>query len=360
MDSIRVGPDKAFSNSAPQLPIEQVSSGSFRANPPAAYKDQFRAAILPIQTELGQVESLLRSELKSRSKSISEILEYVAELGGKRLRPCLVLLAAKAAGSLTEESVRLAAVVELVHTATLIHDDVLDHAAMRRHKVTVHERWDVPTSILIGDWLFAHAYGLANKGNSTLPGRWIADSAKQVCEGEIRQGQSVNHFGMTLDEYLELLEGKTGALCAVSCSLGAWSGGGSETTCYRLQQYGLKLGTAFQVFDDWLDIWGVQDQAGKTLGTDLEALKPTLPTLRTLSLMKPDARESLTARLTVGDSSAIQELRQRMSECDASSFTKQFACDLIRESVSYLNGLPESVAVDSLRQLAYSSINRNG
>jgi octaprenyl-diphosphate synthase len=272
----------------------------------------------------------------------------------------LLLLAAKACGEPTEESVRLSAVVELVHTATLVHDDVLDKALVRRHKQTVHERWDVPSSILIGDWLFAHAYGLANRGSSTIPGRWIADAAKQVCEGEILQGQSIRHFEIGIEDYIQLLEAKTGALCAVSCSLGAWSGGGDETACHRLQRFGLKLGTAFQVYDDWLDVWGNQDHAGKTLGTDLSSFKPTLPALRALSSLATEDRLRLIQCLNQGEDNALVELQQAMIASDASDFTLAYAKRLIAEAIEQLDSLPESAAVVSLRQLALASVSRKG
>ncbi len=324
------------------------------------YRHQLRSATAPIHERLNSVEAMIRRELQSSNPQISEMLAYVSDLGGKRLRPCLLLLAASAAGQPTEESTRLAVVVELVHTATLIHDDVLDEALVRRHKQTVHQRWSVPASVLLGDWLFAHAYGLANRGNSTIPGRWIADAAKMVCEGEILQGQSIKHFELSVSDYLELLDAKTGALCAVSCSLGAWSGGGDESICFRMQQYGRKLGTAFQVFDDWLDVWGASEQAGKTLGTDLLSFKPTLPAIRTLEQLPANRRNGLIERLNNGELSAANELRQEMDACDASEYTKRFAKDLVAGAVEFLDGLPASTAVEALRQLANAAIERNG
>ena len=325
-----------------------------------SYRDQLSIAIAPVREELTQVEQLLNSELKVGHTQIAEMLSYVADLGGKRLRPCLLLLSAKASGRAEEESIRLSVVVELVHTATLVHDDILDDAILRRHKETVHKKWSVPVSVLVGDWLFTHAYGLANKGTSTIPGRWISDAAKQVCEGEIMQGNSIRHFELSLPEYMRLLDAKTGALCAVSCSLGAWSGGADESTCYRLQQYGLKLGTAFQVIDDWLDVWGRQDSAGKTLGTDLGSFKPTLPAIRTLECMPGNVRAALIERLNNGEHAAANELRLAMDGCDASQYTKSFARELISDAIGFLDGLPMNPSVNALRDLAIAAIERNG
>jgi octaprenyl-diphosphate synthase len=350
-------PNRVYDAPTDRLTEQLTVAGELNAE---AYRLLLQSAMAPISSELSRVEALLKSELQTGNSSIREMLEYVGELGGKRLRPCLLLLAAKACGEPTEESVRLSAVVELVHTATLVHDDVLDKALVRRHKQTVHERWDVPSSILIGDWLFAHAYGLANRGSSTIPGRWIADAAKQVCEGEILQGQSIRHFDIGIEDYIQLLEAKTGALCAVSCSLGAWSGGGDETACHRLQRFGLKLGTAFQVYDDWLDVWGNQDHAGKTLGTDLSSFKPTLPALRALSSLAIEERLRLIRSLNQGDDNALVDLQQAIIASDASDFTLAYAKRLIAEAIEQLDSLTESAAVVSLRQLALASVSRKG
>ena len=334
-----------------------ISADNANAN---AYREQLASAMMPIRDELRQVELMIRRELQSGQTPVREMLDYVSDLGGKRLRPCLLLLAAKASGLATDESIRLSVVVELVHTATLVHDDILDEALVRRHKETVHKKWSIPASVLVGDWLFTHAYGLANKGMSTIPGRWIADAAKQVCEGEIMQGNSMKHFELEVPEYMKLLDAKTGALCAVSCSLGAWSAGADETTCHRMQQYGLKLGTAFQVFDDWLDVWGQSESAGKTLGTDLGNFKPTLPSIRTLERMAPQARLDLIGRLNAGDASAPCELRTAMDACDASEYTLAFAKSLIAEAVGHLDCLPPNASVDSLKTLALAAIKRQG
>ena len=324
------------------------------------YGDQLRLATVPIREELRLVEQLLQRELQVGQPPMREMLSYVADLGGKRLRPCLLLLAAKASGLISEETIRLSVVVELVHTATLVHDDVLDGAFARRHKETVHQKWSVPASVLVGDWLFTNAYGLANRGTSTIPGRWIAEAAKHVCEGEIMQGNSIRHFEMEIPEYMRLLQAKTGALCAVSCSLGAWSAGADEATCHRMKQFGLKLGTAFQIFDDWLDVWGRLDLAGKTLGTDLASFKPTLPAMRTLEWMPDQVREAMIKRLNYGESAAAQELRLAMDQCDASDYTKNVSKAMIADAVRSLDDLPANASVTALRQLAIASVERQG
>jgi len=334
--------------------------------PADLYRAEFLSAIECIVEPLRLVEASIRSELTSDDPYISEMLQYVSRLGGKRLRPALTLLCAKLVGPLTDETIRLATVVELVHTATLVHDDILDDALLRRHQPSVHVRWNVPASVLIGDWLFTHAYRLANDGDSTLPGRWVAQSAQRVCEGEIRQGNSIANWDLDEATYLRLLEDKTGALCGVSCALGAWSAGTDVGTCKVLERFGNQLGTAFQLYDDWLDLWGDADRSGKTLGTDLNQLKPTMPLLRALSTWDPLSRTRWIAAMERGDVDAVRTMQMRMNDSDASEYTLSAAKARIREATEKLTELSSQFpggdgnALRSLVKLAEASVSRAG
>jgi len=329
-----------------------------------AYRNEFQQALACIAPNMESVEARIRDELTSEDHRIAEMLRYVASLGGKRLRPALCLLAARWMGRISDETIRLATVVELVHTATLVHDDILDHASLRRHKPTVHVRWDVPSSILIGDWLFTHAYRLANEGESTLPGRWVAVAAQRVCEGEIRQGKSVADWSLSESEYVRMLEDKTGALCGVSCALGAWSAGAPLEVCKELEYFGVQLGTAFQIFDDWLDLWGDSQRSGKTLGTDLSQWKPTLPLLRTLCTLDPVEREAWIARADQDSPDAIAWLKDRIQESDASEYTLGFAREMVRRAVDRIQaismrlGNEGDIALQSLVRLAQAAVAR--
>jgi octaprenyl-diphosphate synthase len=331
-----------------------------------AYRHAFQHAIACIALGMERVEEKIRAELQSQDPLVSEMLQYVAGLGGKRLRPALALLSARWLGKVTDETVRLATVVELVHTATLVHDDILDHATLRRHKPTVHVRWNVPSSVLIGDWLFTNAYRLANEGESTLPGRWVAVAAQRVCEGEIRQGSSIADWNISECDYVRMLEDKTGALCGVSAALGAWSAGAPLEVCRELEQFGVELGTAFQIFDDWLDVWGSSQKSGKTLGTDLSQLKPTLPILRTLDQMGHDARRLWIASAEEESPRAVEQMRMMLEQHDASQYTLQFARDRIGAAIGRLESLAircggrENPAYQSLLRIAHASVHRSG
>jgi len=330
------------------------------------YRAEFLSAIECIVEPLRLVEARIRSELTSDDPHIAAMLQYVAKLGGKRLRPALTLLSASLVGPVTDESIRLATVVELVHTATLVHDDILDDAILRRHQPSVHVRWNIPASVLIGDWLFTHAYRLANDGDSTLPGRWVAKSAQRVCEGEIRQGNSIANWDLDEATYLKLLEDKTGALCGVSCALGAWSAGADQETCQQLDRFGNQLGIAFQLYDDWLDLWGDAVRSGKTLGTDLCQLKPTLPLLRALRTWDAPSRTRWIAAMERGDDDAVPAIQQRINQSDASEYTLNAAKSRIREAVEQLVTLASKLpggdrnALQSLVRLAEASVSRAG
>ncbi len=362
MESTQVPSQRNYaleSNPSSMTPFASFpSEGPTSLLSPILSKSILERAMNPIREELAQFERLWGSELTSVHSQVHELLSYVAELGGKRLRPCLLLLSAKSCGEASVESIRLATVVELVHTATLIHDDILDSATLRRHKPTLHHRWNVPESILTGDWLFTKAYGLANQGTSTIPGRWIAAAAQQVCQGEIVQDLNVRNLQLQEQDYLEILDAKTGALCGVSCSLGAWSAQASLEDCKRFEQFGRKLGIAFQIFDDWLDIWGHESIAGKTLGTDLKELKPTLPMIRALETIGASRREALIASLLAGSIDGAEQLRQAYRDTDASEYTAKTAKRLIEEAIGLLPRHSDNVAVDALICLAHAAVNR--
>ena len=177
----------------------------------------------------------------------------------------------------------LAAVVEMIHTATLVHDDVLDEASLRRHRETINARCDNEASVLVGDFLFTHAFYLASSLETTFACQTIGRATNIVCEGELRQIHSRGNFALTEAEYLAIIEAKTAELCACCCRLGAHYAGATPHVEDALDRFGRNLGIAFQIADDLLDLVGDEDSMGKSLGTDLEKQKPTLPLIRLLA-----------------------------------------------------------------------------
>lgn len=307
-----------------------------------------RAVYAPIETELAEVERILQSELRSRFPRVDEMVRYGFQLGGKRLRPALLLLSAKAVGEVTRDHLLLAAVVEMIHTATLVHDDVLDEADVRRHLATANTRWNNEASVLLGDFLFTHAFYLASTLDSTWACRMIGRATNVVCEGELRQIANRGNFALSESEYLDIVGAKTAELCACCCQLGAHYAGADEETTQRLSRYGHGLGTAFQIADDLLDVVGDERQAGKSLGTDLEKQKPTLPLIHTLKRAGTEQRERILAILQNGAQDRRRDLMPWMKRFGAVGYARGQARAFATSARGELACLSKSPALESL------------
>ena len=203
-----------------------------------------------IGDELRQVEEIFWTELRSWHPYVTDVLSHLGGYRGKRLRPMLLLLAGQAAGEIEHDHCVLAAVVEMIHTATLVHDDVLDEAAIRRHVATINSRWNNETSVLLGDYLFTHAFHLASSLESTLACRLIGRATNLVCEGELAQIHERGNLDLTEEQYFEIIEGKTAELCAICCFLGAHFAGAPKEVTEQLDAYGRGLGIAIQIAED--------------------------------------------------------------------------------------------------------------
>ncbi len=312
----------------------------------------------PISAELARAERIFQDELGSRFPFVQHLVEHCADFKGKRLRPALVLLTGRACGLMTDAHPVLAAVVEMIHTATLVHDDVLDESLIRRHAATINAEWGNETAVLLGDYLFTHAFHLAATLDSTLACRSIGHATNKVCEGEIQQ---VHHRGnLTLDEneYFEIIEGKTAELTAVCCRLGAAYANATEATVGALDCYGRNLGIAFQIADDVLDIWGEERIAGKSLGTDLEKQKLTLPIIYLLKLVGPADGAIIHELLTEGKAEERRRLLPYLEKTGALDDAWQRAKLHVKYAVDALDCLPDSDARSVLRTLAQYVVRR--
>lgn len=312
----------------------------------------------PIEAELAEVESVIHAEMRSRYPYVDEIVRYGCSLGGKRLRPALLLLAAKAAGPVRQEHYLLGAVVEMIHTATLVHDDVLDEADMRRHLPTVNSRWDNEASILLGDFLFSHAFYLASTLDSTLACRIIGRATNVVCEGELRQKGSRDDFLLSEAEYLEIIDGKTAELTACSCELGAHYAGANETLTRDLAGYGRDLGLAFQIVDDLLDIHGDPATVGKTLGSDLDQHKPTLPLIHAMERATAEDRTQLLNLLQSDRNDLQRAIWPYLERYDALEYARAKAVAFVDSARRRLQLLPASEAKRALMAIAEFVVQR--
>jgi octaprenyl-diphosphate synthase len=312
-----------------------------------------RPALLyaPVQEELDQVEILLRRELRSDVVFVNDVIRHSARIAGKRLRPALLLLAAKATGSVSEEHLVLSAVVEMIHTATLIHDDVLDEATLRRHVATVNARWNNQTSVLLGDYLFTHAFYLASTLPSTYACRSIGQATNIVCEGELRQTGNCGNFEMTEREYLDIIQAKTAALCSCCCALGAHFAGAEPDLEASMAQFGRDLGMAFQIADDLLDLLGDEQHAGKSLGTDLAKRKPTLPIIHLLQQVACDQRSELLTLLASGDNGHQRDVRVWLDRFESVSYARAVAESYANRARAQLADLPSSPSKSILEDL---------
>jgi octaprenyl-diphosphate synthase len=236
-------------------------------------------AVELIRPQLSTVEERIREQARAFDPAIEDYVAYACGTNGKRLRPVLALLAGAATGPLDSGHVNLAVIIELIHLATLVHDDIMDGAEIRRSQPTTSAKWGNTLAVLLGDCLFAHALKLATRFPDNEVCRRIAEAASDVCSGEIIQTQHRFDLKLTIHDYLRIIEMKTAALFAAAGELGAYVSGADPGTTLALKTYGLKLGTAYQVYDDCLDLAGTEDSAGKTLGLDLRRGKLTLPVL---------------------------------------------------------------------------------
>jgi octaprenyl-diphosphate synthase len=312
----------------------------------------------PIAAELADAERIFQEELESRFPFVQHLVDHCADFHGKRLRPALVLLAGRACGAVTPAHSVLAAVVEMIHTATLVHDDILDEAMVRRHAATVNAEWGNETAVLLGDYLFTHAFHLAASLESTRACRWIGQATNRVCEGEMQQ---VHHRGnLDLDEaaYFAIIEGKTAELTAVSCRLGASYAGATDGTVAAFDRYGRDLGIAFQIADDVLDLWGEERVTGKSLGTDLEKQKLTLPVIYLLRLVEPQVAVELRRLLAKGSADHRRLLRPHLERTGAIDRAWQRAKHHVKQALDALDVLPDSDAKSVLRILAQYVVKR--
>jgi octaprenyl-diphosphate synthase len=312
----------------------------------------------PIGDQLVRCEEILRKELRSGDPLVNQLVEHAFRLGGKRLRPALVLLAAEAAGEITGEHLVLAAVVEMIHTATLVHDDVLDDAAIRRHVETVNFRWGNQTSVLLGDYLFTHAFHLASTLETTFACRMIGRATNRVCEGELRQTDTQGKLSLTESEYLEIVEAKTAELCACACRLGSHYAGATGDVEDRLARYGRNLGIAFQIIDDLLDLEGDEATIGKSLGTDLAQRKPTLPLVRLWEVSDESRRRELATIMGRSGNHRREALEVWFASSDALDYARQKAAAYAQQARVELAPLVPSAARTALARLTEFVVQR--
>src|SRR5215210_4064804 len=315
-----------------------------------------------VAAELAQVELEFERQARSNVQVIAYLADYLRESGGKRVRPALTILANYAVGGdgSTYNSIRMATVMEFLHTATLVHDDIIDSSDTRRNRPTVNAIYGNETAVLMGDWLYMSAFE-TSLAERSLPILDILTSVtRKMTEGELLQLTLLGHADVSEAQYFDVLKRKTAYLFSASCEIGSILGGASEKQQTSLRDYGLNLGTAFQLIDDLLDFTSTEDALGKAAGADLLGGKVTLPLIY-LREAEPQTMEMVQTVLREGKYDTVPQeyLREALSRTGALEKARERADEYAENACSALDNLPDSEYSDSLKALPTYILDRD-
>ncbi|MDD5073525.1 MAG: polyprenyl synthetase family protein [Candidatus Omnitrophica bacterium] len=286
--------------------------------------------IRPVAAELAAVKSNYSHQLKWQSEPIRGIGSYLSKAHGKFFRPTLVLLSAKLGEGDMEKAVSLGVAIELIHAASLVHDDIIDEAVLRRSQRTINSKWGNAVSVIAGDYLLARAFDIVSKLDEPGIMTVFSKTAARMCEGELAQLANAYNFDITEDDYLDIIKRKSAYLISDCCAAGGMLGRLSEDKINRLAAYGLYLGVAFQITDDCLDLVGEESQLGKTVWQDMEKGKLTLPIIFLLKNAGRKGRMGIVELITSGGKSSHRILREKALSSGAISRSKGIASDYVK------------------------------
>ena len=312
-----------------------------------------------VSAELDAVNAVIVDQLKSDVEMVENVGQYIVDAGGKRLRPMLVLLAAKALAADAEAQVKFAAVVEFIHTATLLHDDVVDVSELRRGRPTANSQFGNAPSVLVGDFLYTRAFQLMVSLDNFALLRMMADTTNTIAAGEVLQLIRAGDAATTEAQYYDVIERKTAALFAAACEGAGLLAGSSEDTVAQLSRYGRNLGIAFQLVDDLLDYEGDPELTGKNVGDDLAEGKPTLPLIHAMRSGNAMHAETVRDAISGKRRERFPEVVEAVRASGGLEYTRS-AADACRDAaLSALSVLEPSRARDALEELAQLSVRRS-
>lgn len=312
-----------------------------------------------VNNEFDQVNQLIIEQLHSNVPLVENIGHYIVDAGGKRLRPLLVMLAAGATGTIDREHITLAAVIEFIHTATLLHDDVVDISSLRRGRATANAKWGNAPSVLVGDFLYSRAFQLlVALGNMPLM-QLLADTTNTIAEGEVLQLTKAGDPTTTEEAYFQVIENKTAVLFAAATHGAALLGGHPLDTANALSRYGLNLGIAFQLADDVLDYLGDPIKMGKNIGDDLSEGKPTLPLIATIQNGSPREKTLIQNAIAERDAGAIEEIITAVQRCGALDYTLTRARQYASAAAAELASIKSSSYSEALLALCALAVDRD-
>lgn len=311
-----------------------------------------------LQDELAATDALIIEKLQSQVDLTHEIGHHITKSGGKRLRPLLTLLSGKLLGYSDTPLIVAAAIIELIHTATLLHDDVIDNSSLRRGNPTANTVWGNQASVLVGDFLYSRAFQMLSELKNIAILDTLANSTIVIAEGEILQLQNCNNPEVSEENYRQVIERKTGTLFAAAAQMGALLAKRAPQDIKHLGDYGMHLGTAFQLIDDALDYCADTKQTGKNLGDDLAEGKPTLPLIRVLAVGNEKEKSLVRTAITTGKIEHLHDILAAIHRNHAIEYTQTIAKRHAELAISHLSSFDDSIYRQALINLAEFAVAR--
>lgn len=314
--------------------------------------------ISPIETDMAAVNTVIRQQLHSEVPLINQISEYIIGAGGKRIRLVLVLLMAQAYGYSGNKHHKLAAVIEFIHTATLLHDDIVDESSLRRGRQTANSLFGNATSVLVGDFLYSRAFQMMVSIKNARVMKIIADATNIIAEGEVLQLLNMHNPDISEEQYLQVIRSKTAKLFEAAAQIGVLITGASNDIIESAGEYGRSLGTAFQLIDDVLDYSGKTIDIGKNSGDDLREGKPTLPLIYLMKYGCAQKKSMVRSCIENGDKQHFDEVLTAIQTSGALDYTKNEAKKAAKKAAQAISKFPNSLFRDSLLQLCSFAVDR--
>jgi len=312
-----------------------------------------------VAPELKLVDQTIVERLSSDVVLINQLGSYIINSGGKRLRPLLALLAARACGYTGEDHIQVAAIVEFIHTATLLHDDVVDASELRRGKQTANAIWGNEASVLVGDFLYSRAFQMMVEINQMRVLDILAETTNTIAEGEVMQLLNCNEPDTTEAQYIDVIQSKTAKLFEAATQLGAILANRGHETETALAKYGMHLGTAFQLIDDALDYSSTSEDIGKNIGDDLAEGKPTLPLIHAMREGNSKQKHLIGEAIRNGGLESIDEVMQIIESTQSIAYTRELARGEADNAIDSLDCLTETTYKKALIELAHFAVERS-
>jgi octaprenyl-diphosphate synthase len=320
---------------------------------------QIQAIYNSVETDFNEVNQLITSQLSSDVPLVEKIAQYIVESGGKRMRPLLVLLTSRALNQSSAEQCKLATIIEFLHTATLLHDDVVDTSNMRRGRSTANAKWGNAPSVLVGDFLYSRAFQMMVDIGSVPVMEVLSNATNVIAEGEVFQLMNCKNPDVSEEAYFEVIKNKTAMLFEAASHSAAILANADKSQIEALKEYGLQLGMAFQLVDDMLDYIGDAETMGKNVGDDLAEGKPTLPLIYTMKNGSEEERQLIRKAIRSGDASQLEAICEAVQNSGALDYTKQQAEQAYEKACQSLNALPDSEYKEALAGLARLAVQRD-